>query len=156
VGSSSPRSRSVSASVLNRDPSASAVWRVLTKISVDSWSATISRIVRTWLAVVSSTASSPASVASRSVISGSRTRTSVRGDLDRLEPAVALAVRVASPGPDEEPTDLLGVADRRGEADPLERPRDAAQAFEPDRELRAALRGGELVDLVDDDVRDVL
>ena len=79
-----------------------------------------------------------------------------RGDLDRLEPAVALAVRVASPGPDEEPTDLLGVADRRGEADALERARDAAEAFEPDRELRAALRGGELVDLVDDDVRDVL
>jgi len=49
VGSSIlPAFSSRSASVLNREPpSASAVCRVLTKISVDSWSATISRIVRT-------------------------------------------------------------------------------------------------------------
>jgi len=32
---------------LNREPSASAVWRVLTKMSVDSWSSTRSRISRT-------------------------------------------------------------------------------------------------------------
>ena len=37
----------------------------------------------------------------------------------------------------------------------LEWPCQFAEVLQPDRELGAALRGGELVDLVDDDVFDV-
>ncbi len=55
----------------------------------------------------------------------------------------------------EQPRDLLGIADRRGEADPLDRSGQLSQPLERDRQLGPPLRDRELVDLVDDDVLDV-
>ena len=60
------------------------------------------------------------------------------------------------PGSAEEPPDLIRVPDGCREADPLELSRVGGQALERDRELGPPFAVGELVDLVDDDVPDVL
>ncbi|KAF5057033.1 hypothetical protein DSECCO2_361170 [anaerobic digester metagenome] len=73
----------------------------------------------------------------------------VQGLGDRHGDHPAGTVRAA-----EEPPDLLGVADRRREPDPLELARVGPDPLERDRELGPALGTGELVDLVDDHIPD--
>ncbi len=66
--------------------------------------------------------------------------------------AARRAVAVESTRADEQARDLLDRLLRGGEADALEpTPGEGVEALEREREVRAALVGGDGVDLVDDD-----